>query len=90
MDFSTACRTFLFLERPLLAMRALRAMPLLMFIDALPGELFLAIRASSAGLEPGLGGTLSTEFALMWIMVVVRMASFHSLFAAKCARQLNR
>ena len=84
------CWAFLFLERPLLAMRALLAMPFRMLVDALPGEFFLAVWASSASLEPGLRGTLSTVFALMWIMVVVRMTSFHLLFAAECARQVNR
>ena len=42
-----------------------------MLVDALPGELFLAVRACSTGLEPGLRGALPTVFALARIVVVM-------------------
>ena len=65
MNCLATCRTFLFLERSLLAMRALRAMEFCMLVDALPGKLFLAVGACSTGLEPGLRGALPTVFALV-------------------------
>ena len=71
MNLLATCRTFLFLEGPLLAMRALRTMPLRMLINALPRELFLTIGARSAGLEPGLRIALSTVFTLSWMMAVM-------------------
>ena len=64
------CRTLLFLERPLPSMWALRAVKFLMLIDALPGELFLAVGAVPARLALGLRGALSTVFALVRIVAM--------------------
>ena len=72
MNSLAAVRAYFVLECSLrTAMRAFRAVPFRMFVYALPGELFLAVWASAAGLEPGLRGTLFTVFALLWVMVVV-------------------
>ena len=48
MDPLPTCGASLFLEGPLLAMRAFRAMPFRMLVDALPRELFLAVGTFSA------------------------------------------
>ena len=52
------------------AMRILRAVPFGMLINALPGELFLAVWACSTGLEAGLRCTLPTVFALVRVVAV--------------------
>ncbi len=52
-------------------MRVLRAVPFGMLVNALPGELFLAVGACSTGFEAGLMGALPTVFALVWIVAVM-------------------
>ena len=72
MNFLAAVGAGFFLECSLLyAMRVLRAVPFGMLVNALPGELFLAVGACSTGLEPGLRGALPTVFALKWIVAVM-------------------
>ena len=66
-----AIRADFLLECSLLsAVWVLRAVPFGMLVNALPGELFLAVWACSTGLEPGLRRTLSTMFALVRIVAV--------------------
>ena len=69
--FAAVRADFLLECSPLPAMRVLRAVPFGMLVNALPGELFLAVGACSTGLEPGLRGALPTVFALVWIVAVM-------------------
>ncbi len=70
----------LFLERPLPAMWTLRAMPLLMLVNTLPGHLFFAVRASSSGLESRLRRSMTTTPTLARVAMTVvwhMTAEFH-------------
>ena len=68
--FAAVRADFLLECSPLPAMRVLRAVPFGMLVNALPGELFLAVWACSTGLKAGLRCTLSTVFALVWVVAV--------------------
>ena len=72
MNFPSAIRADFLLECSLLpAMRVLRAVPFGMLVNALPGELFLAVWACSTGLESNLRCALPTMFAFVWIVAVM-------------------
>ena len=70
-------------ECPLLPMRGFGTMELLVFIDALPGHLLVAIFADTPGLERGWRHVTASS-TLVWVVVtasnlatLVRRRSFH-------------
>ena len=65
--------TLLHLERPLFAMRVFRAVPLLMFVDALSSHLLFTKFARTARLQPRLRCSRAAAPALFCMQVCGRI-----------------